>query len=598
MDARLLKQKVLGISLSLVIMVSSFYSMSLTVKAYTKAQEEMRKNLYNATKQIEKVFIAEYEAQRNEFLNMVRDKGYDETLSMTTFDNQKNPLIGTNYVEIISLYSAIKKYCSTKHKDIKTGFAGIPFISMDVNENSVTENIPALIPTYEKKEDGYFHKTGNEVVKEEKTVPVYTEVEGLSGCFEITGTTKVSPEEKTTHFLEATLKKTSFEDIAAYFGITFENVEKKYKSYYDNIDSILNSTTLTQQTFIELRQNFDFISEMSMSELNEYIRNMTEEERKIILLAKMFIGQIPYQWGGKAEMGGYNSSWWTYDENGEQRGLDCSGFVQWIYMTAGYSPDITSKLISTSSMSDNLYDIPESELRPGDIGLLYDGQGEGINHCGIYVGAGYYIHCSSGKGTVTLSKFPFRHFKSITQRAYFPVDNNKDESYYDDVYYTNSEINEETEPISEEELIEEEQSIADEYISDDLLADTDSSDIYLLAQLMTHEALNQGYNGWVAVGEVVRNRVLSNLFPSTYEEVIYQDGQFTGKNELKDIIPSEEMLSVAKDVYLGRVQVLGNSNVLYFRNPRLTSNIPATSHVNWGKYEWYTSVNEHAFYLG
>ena len=117
-------------------------------------------------------------------------------------------------------------------------------------------------------------------------------------------------------------------------------MEKKYKSYYDNIDSILNSTTLTQQTFIELRQNFDFISEMSMSELNEYIRNMTEEERKIILLAKMFIGQIPYQWGGKAEMRGYNSSWWTYDENGEQRGLDCSGFVQWIYMTAGYSPDI------------------------------------------------------------------------------------------------------------------------------------------------------------------------------------------------------------------------------------------------------------------
>lgn len=596
MDVKLLKRRVLGGSLALIMAISSFFSTKMIVNAYTDAQMEMRKNLYNATKEIEKVFVSEYELARQQLVDKVRDEKLDETLSLMSFDNQKNPLIGANYIEIIALYSAIKKHCQLKGRDIKTGFAGIPFITMDLSEQSITEDIPALIPKYETGEDGYFHKVGNEIIKEETVVPVYTEVKGKKGCYEITGTETVAPEEKTTPYLESTLVKASFDSIAEYFGLTFDMVADRYKQYYDAIDSILNPATLTQNTFIELRRNFDFISEMSVEELNSYVRNMTEEQRKIILLAKMFIGQIPYQWGGKAEMGGYNNSWWTYDENGEQRGLDCSGFVQWIYMTAGYSPDITAKLISTSSMADNLYDISEDQLQPGDIGLLYNGQGEGINHCGIYVGAGYYIHCSSGKGTVTLSKFPFKYYKSITPRVYFSIDNNSEEDYYDNDYYTISE-EETAEPISEEELLAEEESISSEYISDIGLSSEDNSSIYLLAQLMTHEALNQGYNGWVAVGEVVKNRVLSELFPSTYEEVIYQDGQFTGRSELKTITPSEEMLSVAKDVFLGRVSILNNPEVLYFRNPKITNNIPATTQANWGKHAWYTAVNEHAFYL-
>jgi hypothetical protein len=596
MDVRLLKQRVLGGSLAFVMAVSFFFNTRMIVNAYTDAQKEMRKNLYNATKEIEKVFVGEYETAREQFVEMIRSEEADETLSLMSFDNQKNPLIGTNYIEIIALYSAIKKHCQLKGKDIKTGFAGIPFISMDLSEQSITEDIPALIPKYETGEDGYFHKVGNEVIKEEMAVPVYTEVEGKKGCYEITGTTTVSPEEKTTPYLEVTLVKSSFDVIVEYFGLTFDMIEERYKEYYDAIDSILNPATLTQNTFIELRRNFDFISEMSVEELNSYVRNMTEDQRRLILLAKMFIGQIPYQWGGKAEMGGYNNAWWTYDENGEQRGLDCSGFVQWIYMTAGYAPDITSKLISTSSMANNLYDISEEQLQPGDIGLLYNGQGEGINHCGIYVGAGYYIHCSSGKGTVTLSKFPFKYYKSITPRVYFSIDNNSEEDYYDNDYYTISESRE-AEPISTEELLAEEESLSMKYISDIGLSPEDNNSIYLLAQLMTHEALNQGYNGWVAVGEVVRNRVFSELFPSTYEEVIYQDGQFTGRSEIKTITPSEEMLSVAKDVFLGRVSLLNNPAVLYFRNPRITNNIPATTQVNWGTHIWYAAVNEHAFYL-
>ena len=48
----------------------------------------------------------------------------------------------------------------------------------------------------------------------------------------------------------------------------------------------------------------------------------------------------------------------------------------------------------------------------------------------------------------------------------------------------------------------------------------------LLAALIHCEARGESYEGQVAVGSVVMNRVRSSLFPNTVEEVIYEAGQF------------------------------------------------------------------------
>lgn len=54
-----------------------------------------------------------------------------------------------------------------------------------------------------------------------------------------------------------------------------------------------------------------------------------------------------------------------------------------------------------------------------------------------------------------------------------------------------------------------------------------SSDVQeLLASIIFCEAGNQPYEGQVAVGAVVLNRVASELYPNSVEEVIYQPGQF------------------------------------------------------------------------
>lgn len=49
----------------------------------------------------------------------------------------------------------------------------------------------------------------------------------------------------------------------------------------------------------------------------------------------------------------------------------------------------------------------------------------------------------------------------------------------------------------------------------------------LLASLIFCEAGNQPYEGQVAVGAVVMNRIKSSSYPGTMEEVIYQSGQFS-----------------------------------------------------------------------
>ena len=68
---------------------------------------------------------------------------------------------------------------------------------------------------------------------------------------------------------------------------------------------------------------------------------------------------------------------------------------------------------------------------------------------------------------------------------------------------------------------------------EEINAQQKEADVRLLAALIFCEAGNQPYDGKVAVGAVVMNRIASGRFPNTLEGVIYQRGQFgpamTGK---------------------------------------------------------------------
>ncbi len=89
----------------------------------------------------------------------------------------------------------------------------------------------------------------------------------------------------------------------------------------------------------------------------------------------------------------------------------------------------------------------------------------------------------------------------------------------------------------------------------------------MLAGLIFCEAGNQPYDGKVAVGAVVMNRVKSSRFPNSIKEVIYQSGQFTPAmtGKLDRIISAnsipESCYEAARDALDGKNPV---GNALFF----------------------------------
>jgi N-acetylmuramoyl-L-alanine amidase len=97
-----------------------------------------------------------------------------------------------------------------------------------------------------------------------------------------------------------------------------------------------------------------------------------------------------------------------------------------------------------------------------------------------------------------------------------------------------------------------------------------NGDEYLLAQIITAEAKGEPYNGKLAVGNVIMNRVNDENFPDTIKGVIFQKGQFQPvSNGSVYNSPSEKALQAAKEVLNG-VRIVGNQ-ALYFYNPNTST---------------------------
>ena len=64
-----------------------------------------------------------------------------------------------------------------------------------------------------------------------------------------------------------------------------------------------------------------------------------------------------------------------------------------------------------------------------------------------------------------------------------------------------------------------------------------TSDVQLIARAINGEARGEPYEGQVAVGAVILNRVKSSKFPNTIAGVIYQSGAFTAVSDNQINVP-------------------------------------------------------------
>ncbi len=147
-------------------------------------------------------------------------------------------------------------------------------------------------------------------------------------------------------------------------------------------------------------------------ENNEY---SSPEMRTVTESAVSLVGKVHYFWGGKYDKPGPDPSW------GEPRivtsegsantgkelpwGLDCSGFVTWAFIQAGYTAgEIGHGTWNQWFASD---EISLLELRPGDLVFQNPYPGSGGNHVGICVGRlkGQPVaaHCSSAEDNVVVT---------------------------------------------------------------------------------------------------------------------------------------------------------------------------------------------------
>jgi len=92
----------------------------------------------------------------------------------------------------------------------------------------------------------------------------------------------------------------------------------------------------------------------------------------------------------------------------------------------------------------------------------------------------------------------------------------------------------------------------------------------LLAKLVQVEAGYEGYEGQLAVANVILNRVKSDKFPSTIKEVIYSGKQFPpAHNGLLDkSVPNKSVLKATKDAMNGKNNV---KDAVYFYNPKVST---------------------------
>lgn len=102
--------------------------------------------------------------------------------------------------------------------------------------------------------------------------------------------------------------------------------------------------------------------------------------RALLSQAHMALG-TPYKLGGETP----------------REGFDCSGLTQFVYKNAqGITLPRTAAEQSKASRT-----LSFEQMRPGDL-IFFRTSGSTINHVGIYIGRGEFIHAASGGSKVTI----------------------------------------------------------------------------------------------------------------------------------------------------------------------------------------------------
>lgn len=184
-----------------------------------------------------------------------------------------------------------------------------------------------------------------------------------------------------------------------------EMMTGRYAYLFESISG--NSAELTPQEIAEILSNLPI--------------GLSIEREDIVLTSYSLVGKVKYFWGGKSNAVGWDNRWGQIKKvtspgsksTGTYRpfGLDCSGYVKWVYRNSGFPASVINNHFGSGSSVQwkNSIPIKSKDVMPGDLSFRCV-PGTATNHVGIVVGYNtkgklMVAHCSSSSNGIVVTPF-------------------------------------------------------------------------------------------------------------------------------------------------------------------------------------------------
>ena len=200
-----------------------------------------------------------------------------------------------------------------------------------------------------------------------------------------------------------------------YITITAKTAEEMKTVYHFNRNQIAALDELLEQRDLlrELIEDVHSVSRDTAALLRDLPEGLSPEREAVVRTACSLVGKVNYFWGGKSLVIGWDARWgelWQVTAAGSSTtgtyrpyGLDCSGFVDWVFYNATNGSYIIGRGGGATMQHSYCTDISWEDARPGDLVFYPDNSHVGIVGGRDANGELLIIHCASGANNVVVT---------------------------------------------------------------------------------------------------------------------------------------------------------------------------------------------------
>lgn len=214
-----------------------------------------------------------------------------------------------------------------------------------------------------------------------------------------------------------------------YIIITEKTAEEMKTVYHFNRNQIAALEELLEQRalLLELLEDVYSVSGDTAALIRNLPEDLSPEREAVVRTACSLVGKVNYFWGGKSLTIGWDARWGELRQvtaagnstTGTYRpyGLDCSGFVDWVFYNATNGSYIIGHGGGATMQHSYCTDIRWEDAQPGDLVFYPDNSHVGIVGGRDANGELLIIHCASGYNNVVITGK--EGFASISRPRYY-----------------------------------------------------------------------------------------------------------------------------------------------------------------------------------